>query len=228
MECPNAAQIFANALPLLPRGDAWQSNEPPGQVFTESWVQGGFMQSGMMQELTRPPSVMHAFFSSVASVFGFVTGRLCDLEQEFFCATASETLDLWFQEYGLPDGCDPFPNLCAKVAAFGGTDCAFFESIAGSAGWSISCAPLLAGLCGQFGASRFGEIGFGGEGGVATIGVTVDLENSPAFQGLSQAQPFFGALQFGNTLNCPPDITGLSCLLDRVVHAEIVVIYETV
>jgi hypothetical protein len=28
-------------------------------------------------------------------------------------------------EYGLPDGCDPFPDLCTKVAAIGGTRCEY-------------------------------------------------------------------------------------------------------
>jgi uncharacterized protein YmfQ (DUF2313 family) len=226
--CPTNADIFRNALPLLPRGDAWQSDEPPGQVFTANWAQSGLMQAGMFQQLTRPPSILHQFWSAVSDVYAFVAERFCDLKKEFFCATAFETLDLWFQEYGLPDSCDPFPDLCAKVAALGGTDCNYYSAVAANAGWSITCKPLFSAICAEFGLFQFGGGGFGGVGGVATIQVLVDLDSSPAFTGLLQTQPFFGAFQFGNTLNCAPDISALQCLLDRIIHAHIAVIYQTV
>lgn len=225
--CPNKADIFRNLLPLLPRGRAWQSDEPPGQVFTVTMAQPGMMQSGMFQQLTRPPSVLHRFWASVANVFAYVNGRFCDLKKEFFCATASETLDLWNLEYGLPDSCDPFPNLCAKVAAIGGVGCNYYQQVAADAGWSITCQPQLSAICAEFGLFQFGSGGFGGEGGVSTILVAVDLEDSPAFQGRLQAQPFFGALQFGNNLNCAPDISGLQCLLDRIVRAHVAIVYQT-
>lgn len=229
MQCQNKAQIFENLLPLLPRGDAWQSSEPPGQVFTQSWAQRGMFQSGMVQALRKKPSVLHQFWAAVAEVYGYLNERLCALKLEFFCATANETLDLWNLEYGLPDACDPFPNLCAKVAATGGVGCDYYRQVAADAGWSIACSPQFSAICAQFGLVRFGSgSSFGGEGGVSTIHVVVDLEQSSAFQGLSQAQPFFGALQFGNTLNCAPDISGLQCLLERIVRAHVAIIYQTV
>ena len=131
------------------------------------------------------------------------------------------------REYGLPDACDPNPDLCAKVAATGGADCAYYQAVAARGGWSIQCEPLFSAICFQFGLFQFGNVGFGGQGGASTIRIIVDLENSPAFQGLIQTQPQFGAFQFGNTLNCAPDITPLVCLLDRILHAHVVVIYQT-
>src|ERR1700731_3902365 len=100
MLAQNKAQIFANLLPLLPRGDAWQSSEPPGQVFTASWAQRGLFQSGMVQALRHKPSVLHQFWAAIADVFAYVYARFDALRLEFFCATATETLDLWNQEYG--------------------------------------------------------------------------------------------------------------------------------
>lgn len=214
MYCPTRDDIFRNLLPLLPRGRAWQSDEPPGDVFTTAPV--------------NPPSVLHQFWSAVADVYGFVNSRFCDLKNEFFCATASETLDLWFEEYGLPDDCDPFPNLCAKVAATGGANCAYYQQVAIAAGWSIACDPVVEAICAQFGNAQFGCSNFGGVAGVSSIHIVVTLADSPAFTGLTEAQPLFGIFQFGNTLNCAPDISALMCLFDRIVHAHVAVLYQTI
>ena len=71
----NKAQIFSNLLGLLPRGDAWQSSEPPGQVFTVSMAQPGMFQSGMVQTLINLPSVLHQFWAAVAEFFAFIYAR---------------------------------------------------------------------------------------------------------------------------------------------------------
>jgi hypothetical protein len=212
---------------LLPRGNAWQSNDPAGQAFTATMAQPGFAQPGLFQTLDRPLTVMHAFWSAVADFFFQLTQLLCALRLEFWCATQSQTRDLWLEEYGLPDACDPFPDLCAKVSALGGTDCVYYREVAARAGWLINCEPLFSAICFQFGSFQLGNVGLGGEGGAATIRIIVDLDNSPAFQGQNETRPQLGAFQLGNTLNCEPDFSPLVCLLDRIVHAHVAVVYLT-
>lgn len=225
--CPTRLQVFRQLLLLLPPGKAWQSLDAPGQAYTVTMAQPGFAQPGLFQTLDRPLTVMHAFWSATADFFYQLTALLCALRLEFFCATQSQTRDLWLAEYGLPDACDPNPDICAKAAATGGTRCEYFAEVALRAGWSIDCRNFSSTLCAMFGAYRFAEIGLGGVGGVATIEITVHLNDSPAFQRGTQAQPFFGAMQFGNTLNCAADISSLVCLLDRIVPAHVAVIYVT-
>jgi hypothetical protein len=225
--CPTKLQIFRQLLLLLPRGNAWQSNDAVGQAYTVTMAQPGFAQAGMFQTLGRPLTLMHAFWAAVADFFYQLTQLLCALRLEFWCATQTKSRELWLAEYGLPDACDPFPDLCAKVGALGGTDCVYYGETAARAGWSIVCEPLFSAICFQLGTFQLGNEGLGGEGGAATILIVVDLASSPAFQGVLQTQPLLGAFQLGNTLNCEPDFSPLVCLLDRIVHAHVAVIYRT-
>jgi hypothetical protein len=225
--CPTRLQIFRQLLLLLPRGRAWQSNEAAGQAFTAGMAQQGFAQPGLFQTLHRPLTVMHAFWSAVADFFFQLTQVLCAVRLEFWCATQSKTRELWLAEYGLPDACDPFPDLCAKVAALGGTNCAYYRQVAARAGWSIDCETLSSAICFEIGTFQLGNVGLGGAGGAAAIGVTVDLAASPAFQGRIDTRPQLGAFQLGNTLNCDPDFAPLVCLLDRIGHAHVAVLYQT-
>lgn len=225
--CPTKLQIFRQLVMLLPRGRAWQSGDPVGQAFTLTMAQPGFAQIGMFQTLDRPLTVLHAFWSAVADYFYQLTQLLCAMRLEFWCATQSQTRDLWLEEYGLPDACDPFPDLCAKVAALGGTRCEYYSEIAARAGWSIECANVFSAICAMFGTYQLGQSGLGGQGGAATIHVIVHLSQSPAFVGKTETQPLLGIFQLGKPLACPPDIGALVCLLDRIVPAHVTAIYLT-
>lgn len=225
--CPTRLQIFRQLLLLLPRGKAWQTGEPAGQAYTATMAQPGFGQAGLFQTLDRSLTVMHAFWSAVADFFFQLTQMLCSLRLEFWCATQTETTDLWLAEYGLPDACDPFPDLCAKVSALGGTRCEYYSAVAAQAGWSIECANVFSAICAMAGAYLAGEIGAGGQGGAATIHVIVHLSESPAYLGRLDTLPLAGIFQAGKLLACLPDISPLVCLLDRIVPAHIAVIYLT-
>ena len=229
-DCPTALQRFRQLLLLLPRGKAWQSSEPAGQAFTASMAQTAprWAQGGLFQTLHRPLTVMQATLQAMADYWVQLEQMLCALRLEFFCATMDATRELWLAEYGLPDACDPFPDICAKAAATGGTRCEYFAAIAARAGWVIDCENVFTAICAMFGATQFGQSGFGGQGGAAMVQITVDLDASPAFQGRIETLPMFGAFQFGNTLNCDPDISSLVCLLDRIVPAHVAVTYQTV
>ena len=95
--CHSDEQIAQSLASLRPRGDAWRH--------------GGFDALA--------GSGMGDFFAALGAAFGPTDRRVCDMVDEFFCSTAAETLDLWALDYGVPDGCDPFENVCEKVNAVG-------------------------------------------------------------------------------------------------------------
>lgn len=181
--CLSWDDLRDQALALLPRGRAWQTHD------------GG----------PRPGSVLHGYWSAVTMLSAFLTHRLCALRMEFWCATHEETHPEWLKEYGLPDTCDPFPDLCAKVKAIGGTRCEYYAEVAERAGWEIEC-----------------------DDSNSALAINVLLDESPSYVRPSQTPPIAGLLQAGLALGCDPDITPLKCVLDRVVHAHIQITYTTV
>lgn len=235
LRCPTRQQMTDIAMALLPRGRAWQTNEGG----PDAGVAGGFSPHGFQPDAfaatARPASVLHQFWSAVAEVFLFVAQRFCALRLEFWCATHSETHDLWMEEYGLPDACDPFPDLCAKVAAIGGTRCEYYAAIAARAGWSIDCIDKE-NRCGtRIGGSR-SKAGRARPGSARTqpyLVIVVDLKNSPAYvAGPRALRPQIGRIKVGRRLTCyVPEVinlTSLECLMARVVHAEIVIEYGVI
>ncbi|MFZ5715748.1 MAG: hypothetical protein ACOY3N_23220 [Bradyrhizobium sp.] len=158
----------------------------------------------------------------------YVNGRLCDLREEFWCATHKETHDLWMAEYGLPDDCDPFPDLCIKVAAIGGTRCEYYAAIAARMGWSIECADETASCGTRAGAAkaRAGKARAGSVQQVAALKVIVHLNESSAYHGGRALASRAGRMRAGRRQACGPDIGPLKCLMSRIVHAEIQINYE--
>jgi hypothetical protein len=197
--CPTPDQFCAQALALLPRGRAWRTHE-----------------TGPL-----PDSVLWRFWRATGELFAFVNRRLCDLHPEFFCATAAETRDLWMLEYGLPDSCDPYPDLCAKVAAFGGATCSYLAFIAGRAGWAIECALP----CGAEAGCAEAGIAIAGQGAAnGSLLVTVRLSQSPAYLPVDSAAEA-GCLEAGAAIRCDP-LESLRCLLERIVHAHLLLSYR--
>lgn len=206
LRCPDKAAIVPKLIALLPRGRAWKTNE------------GG----------PEPTSTIYRFWASYADVLAWLNGRICALALEFFCATQNETHEQWMTEYGLPDACDPFPDLCTKVSAIGGTRCEYYTALATRLGWVIDCDSVTG--CGSsVGCAEVGKM-FPGDGiAGAKLRITVDLGQSEAYaRGAISQSPFVGCFEVGNSLGCGPDITALRCLLDRVVHAEVDLSYVTV
>lgn len=199
--CPTLDECHGVLRDLLPRGRAWDGARRPG---TTLW----------------------RFWRAVAEPFFFINARICAASEEFFCSTASETRDQWLIEYGLPDACDPFPDLCAKVAAIGGTRCAYYAAIAARAGWSITCDEGADGCGSQPGCGQAGDFQPGSRPGPARLRITVHLAESPAYQAPTVPVPQAGCLQAGQRLACGPDVSPVICLLERVVHAHLDVIYE--
>mgnify|MGYP001086257033 CR=1 FL=1 len=224
--CPTFPEVLAATLALLPRGRAWQTRDGGPHPGSEIAFEPAAFDNEAFQTARRRPSVLWQFWAAVADVFTFVNQRLCDLRWEFWCATTNEQRDGWLKEYGLPDACDPFPDLCLKVAAIGGTRCEYYAVVAARAGWSIAC--IDSGHCGTRVGSRRSKAGRMKPGATrgARITILVDLDSSPAFVGNRFAKAKAGRLKAGRRLACGPDMRVLECLLSRVIHAEIEVKYE--
>lgn len=227
--CPSFADVLSATLALLPRGRAWQTHEGgplPGAV--EAFNPDAFNVDAFSTE-NRRASIIWQFWAAAASLFTFVNQRLCDLRLEFWCATQSETHDLWLIEYGLPDLCDPFPDVCTKVAAIGGTRCEYFAAIAARAGWVIDCSEAF-NECGTLIGSAGSLAGRmrPGHRRAAMFVVRVFLAESPAFTGDAFSRAQAKRFRTGRRLMCGPNISGLQCLMARMVHAELLISYEVI
>lgn len=199
--CPDLDAVHGTLRDLLPRGRAWAAAHRPG---TTLW----------------------RFWRAVAHLFYYANVRICAAADEYFCSTARETHDLWLVEYGLPDACDPFPDLCAKVAALGGARCDYYVEIAARAGWSITCGGVGTACGAQAGCAQAGDARPGAGAGPAQLRITIHLAASPAYAGPARFRPQAGALKAGQRLACGPDVSPVICLLERVLHAHLDVIYE--
>lgn len=206
--CPTQAEITPQLIALLPQGRAWAND-------------GGTVPT---------TSVLWKFWNAVAAVAEHANQRICALREEFWCATMSETRDRWLTDYGLPDTCDPFPDLCAKVAALGGARCEYFAAVALAAGWSIECRDFST-VCGSRAGGGGGYAGnaFPGRGPRgAVIEIDVDLAASPAFSGAIATKPLAGRMRAGMRLSCEPDVSGLRCILERIVPAHCTLILNLI
>lgn len=199
--CPTQEELTPKLLELLPRGRAWGEGGPGRE-------QGG---------------VLYQFWWAVAGVYAALHAAICQLALEFFCQTQTLTTAIWLEEYGLPDGCDPFPDLCAKVAAFGGVTCAFYQEIALAIGWSISCGMECSDPLGTL--FLMGSTPLGAISNAATLIVAVDLANSPAFTGVQAVGLVMGLYHMGLPAGCGADLTSLDCTLKRIVGAHINIVY---
>lgn len=111
--------VMPSVIGLLPQGPAWDAHRAEGTVPNKYW-------------------------RVFASLLAAANKRLCEFVDEFFCATAKESVEQWREEYGVGGPCDPWlNNLCAKVAAVGGQSFAYFEKMALDAGWVIRCESVV-------------------------------------------------------------------------------------
>ncbi|PZR94179.1 MAG: hypothetical protein DI537_08805 [Stutzerimonas stutzeri] len=205
--CHSDEALALSYAALRPRGDAWRH--------------GGFD--------ALDGSGMGGFFAALGQAFGPTDRRVCEMVDEFFCSSAVETRERWALDHGLPDGCDPFADVCEKVNAVGDTTPAYVEGVALRRGWAISIEQdfitIVQDCC--FGFGQFGQQVFGAQQGVLWT-VTVDLAASPAYSARASRFPSFGSQQFGDGFDCPPDIEPLRCLVRRIAAAHADLSFTTV
>lgn len=197
--CPSDKEVAARLAALRPRGDAWRNSD-------EDALAG---------------SVMGGFFKALGEGFGPTERRICALVDEFFCSTAIETIDLWRLEYGVPDGCDPFADVCEKVNAVGDTTTAYAVAAAARRGWVIAITEtfVTASEDACYGPRCYGAALYGATQGVLWA-VSVNLSTSTAYQAVAGRPPLYGVHLYGDLLNCLPDIEPLRCLIRRIAPAH--------
>lgn len=226
--CPTANDIARATAKLWPQGRAWPITHDPSLVDRFAAWLAALAPDAQPAPGDWPAGFVQAGFSkSIADVFAYAAARWCALREEFWCATQVETRDLWMQEYGLPDACEPFPDLCVKVAALGGQTCAFFNEIAAANGWVIDCIAQV--RCGaQAGCSQAGCGQVANGAGGVNLELVVHLDLSTSYVASTQTPPLAGLLQCGQPMACGPDISPFECLIDRIAPAHVVVTYTTV
>lgn len=205
--CKSDAEVTASLAALRPRGDAWRNGGHDGLA----------------------GSTMGAFFAGLGTVAGETDRRICALVDEYFCSSAAETLDLWALEYGVPDGCDPFADVCEKVNAVGDSIPAYAEAAALKRGWSIAISEdfIIVPQSSRMGHARMGAARMGATQGVAWR-IEVDLAASPSYVAADRRKPLLGRMRLGFAFDCGPDITSLSCLIRRIAPAHADLIFTTV
>lgn len=227
-KCPSTLDEMTEALlKLLPRGRAWQTSEGLPERFMEpSFNSGSFSDTGFAVQ-SKDGSTIWKYFRSIAEPLFYFYQRACDLRREFWCQSIVETRDDWMKEYGLPDECDPFPDLCVKVSAVGGTRCEYYAEVAARLGWTIDCVEEISSCGGRAGCSRAGRARAGSTLGRAQLKIVVYLDESPAWLPTTRFLPALaGRMRAGRRMTCGPNIYALQCLLSRVIHAEIFTVYE--
>ena len=227
LRCPTLPERIAATLALLPSGRAWGADDSYPEAPHDAAFDPAAFASPAFDTQSRQGTLIYRFFSALGAVLHYAESRLCSLRGEFFCATATETRGRWLEEFGLPDACDPFPDLCAKVAAIGGARCEYFQAVAAGAGWSITCDAGLIECGGRANCGRAGRMRAGRRFS-NLLKLTVHVAASPAYGGRTQTPPRAGRMRAGHPINCGPNIDGLRCLIERIAPAHVIVSYNIV
>lgn len=204
--CHSDAEIGRQIAAYRPRGDAWRHG---GHDALEG-------------------SEMGKVFAAFGGAMGPTERRFCALIDEFFCSSAVETRDLWALDYGVPDGCDPFADVCEKVNAVGDSIPAYAQAAALRRGWSVAIGQVFVTLvqdC-RMGHGRLGTLRMGAAQGVEWT-ITVSLSGSPAYVADDSRRPLMGRMLLGWSFSCGPDIEPLRCLIRRIAPAHADLVFAT-
>lgn len=197
--CPSIDDCHAMILSLLPKGKAHQTGD--AAIRTED-------------------SKLKIFAYALSQEWYELEAKICSTIDEFFCSTTVEDRDVWLEEYGLPDECDPFGNnLCAKVGALGGTTIAYYQELATQLGWTTTMR-WLKGDDAEF------------PGIVSTLHIEIDSQTSPSAE--------FTVIELGDTPEWElgastaseelslgePNLTGLICAFLKIIPAHTDIISE--
>lgn len=115
--------------------DAAPSTDDCGQALLDLFPPGRAWQHGV-GAVHREDSVFKRVVWALAAVWQAYEVACLAMIEEFFCATAAETLDLWNADYGLPSDCDPWgADICAKAGAAGGVGLDYYITRAAALGY---------------------------------------------------------------------------------------------
>ena len=230
--CPTKWELWRQIMALLPRGRAWQTHEAGNErIIAAESSQAGIYELGSTGLGTEPVverlTVLQQYWAAYAEVLAHMHGRACALIEEFYCSTVSETLPQWWVEYGFPDDCEPWTDLCAKVRAQGGATCGYLSDLAASRGWVLECSNCPP-------ASSNSSAGCASAGCATPCGcppnniyLTIHLDQSPAYVDPPQPPASAGNARAGSALAaaCPPRAEQLVCLIERFKPAHVRAFY---
>jgi uncharacterized protein YmfQ (DUF2313 family) len=171
-------------------------------------------------------SVMSWFFRWQAIGLHAANQRLCALLNEMFCTPRVESTDEWMLDYGLPDACDPYADICSKVKSVGDTTAAYAIAALARRGivatideqHILSPQRSMPGC----GSAKAGVMMLRARDGVAWF-VRVDRITSS----LSTSRRFLvGRGRAGQSLDCDVSLASAECILRRIMpaHADLVLI----
>lgn len=228
--CPRKWELWRQIMALLPRGRAWQTHAPGGELVVASESsEAGSYELGSTGLGTEPVverlTTMQKYWAAYAEVLEFLHQRACALIEEFFCASTQEMLADWGVEYGFPDSCEPWDSLCEKVRATGGATCAYLASLAARLGWVIECADCAPSD------DRAGQMVAGCNDPCRcpanTIYIKVRRDLSPAYLTPDQSN-MAGQMVAGCNVPCDPVPEPVFCLIERFKPAHVRAIYEVI
>lgn len=228
--CPTLDESIAATVALLPRGRAWPVNDGGGVIFRfRTWLAA---LAGAVPQAWPLGYVQAGYWSAAGAVRNYLEARLCALRLEFWCATHVETDAEWMREYGLPDSCDPFPDLCLKVKALGGQRCEYFNEIIARLGWRAECFEKSE-SCGSRAGCSFA--GHATAGNSRALGLIIKVHTgepnvAPTIE-TRYVPPRSGRFRAGQHASCDtiehPSIEPIRCLMDRIAPAHVVIQYLT-
>ncbi len=186
---PTRDDVTEQLLALLPRGRAWQNHASVAVLSQQS--------------------VLKRFWRAVALPWTALETAICDAWDNMSCATAISDRDLWLEEYGLPDECDPFgDNLCGKAGSTGGTSTAYYAERIAALGYNVSLR-WLKGFDPQF------------PGVTATLHAVIHPGTISSQPGMTVGNARVGVARLGEA-----DIVRVICVLDRMIPAHVAITYE--
>ena len=226
--CPTVEESIDATVALLPQGRAWPVNDGGGTLSRfRAWLSA---LAGAVPAAWPVGYVQAGFWSAIGTVRNYAERRLCDLRLEFWCATHVETHPEWMREYGLPDDCDPFPDLCTKVRALGGQRCEYFNEIIARLGWRAECYER-SDACGA--KAGCAQAGCAQTGNSRRLGLLIKVHTGePNVQPSIERRyvpPRAGRMRAGQRPSCDtiehPSIAPIRCLMDRIAPAHVEIQY---
>lgn len=206
--CPDQWSLFYSIMQLLPRGRAWQTHEEAGK--TE------------LEDLT----ILERYWFAFAGILAFWMQSACALSKEFFCHDMTLTDAEWQKDFGIPDQCSPWLDVCEKMTWQGEGRCDYFAEIAFELGWKIECnncdSPRPMPDCMQPDCMMICDDDCDNN----MLVVTVITAQSPAFTGMLKPMP--DCIQPDCISLCEPDVNEVHCLLEQYAPAHLEIIYNVV
>ncbi|PHQ72407.1 MAG: hypothetical protein COB93_00250 [Sneathiella sp.] len=201
-KCPDREDLFRAFIMLLPRGRAWQTHDD-GVPRDQSWLQ--------------------RYWWAVAGESVVLWQSICSMTDQYFCDTVTYMRDELLADYGLPDECDPYGDICTRIAAYGDYGCEHWTAIAAAHGWDIVCSTFEQSCCGQAGHARAGymECNSSPSWLNSQINITINIATSTAYDDDPCLTNCVGYATTGWARACEISPDSLICLLEKTVPAHV-------